>query len=196
MKALFFFATISLTISCTAQVIDSLPPDTILYQHLNTYHQSLVSAQLAEFEIATKGNWMNYIPSVGVGYAPSGEPRPTMSFSLSQVFTAQRNRESIEAKRRAIIATATLFHQSEIRALSNLIRQYRILESDVQFAESIYQIDQQLFQFHEAQHQNHEITASQFLMKQRDFLLKQQSLKRLKDTLEEKRLEVMEMAKM
>jgi hypothetical protein len=182
----------SIAFSCDAQILDSLPPDSILYKNLATYHQSLVTAQLSEFEISAKGNWMNYVPSVGVGYAPSGEPRPTMSFSLSQIFTAQRNREIIEAKRRAITATATLLYQSEIRKLQALLHQFQIIQSDIRFANSIHQIDIQLFQFYETQHQNSEITASQFLLKKRDMLTKEQNIKKIETSLEDKRLEIME----
>jgi hypothetical protein len=182
----------SIAFSCDAQILDSLPPDSILYKNLATYHQSLVTAQLSEFEISAKGNWMNYVPSVGVGYAPSGEPRPTMSFSLSQIFTAQRNREIIEAKRRAITATATLLYQSEIRKLQALLHQFQIIQSDIRFANSIHQIDIQLFQFYETQHRNSEITASQFLLKKRDMLTKEQNIKKIETSLEDKRLEIME----
>jgi hypothetical protein len=160
----------SIAFSCDAQILDSLPPDSILYKNLATYHQSLVTAQLSEFEISAKGNWMNYVPSVGVGYAPSGEPRPTMSFSLSQIFT----------------------YQSEIRKLQALLHQFQIIQSDIRFANSIHQIDIQLFQFYETQHRNSEITASQFLLKKRDMLTKEQNIKKIETSLEDKRLEIME----
>lgn len=188
------FLSAAIAYSCEAQSTTALPPDSILFQSLATYHQSLVSAQLAEFEISAKGNWMNYIPSLGIGYAPTGEPRPTMSFSLSQILTAQRNRQTIEAKRRAITATATLLHQSEIRKLQALLRQFQNIQSDIEFAQSIHQIDVQLFQFYETQHQNHELTASQFLLKKRDLLIKEQKIKKIEANLEDKRLEIFEIA--
>jgi hypothetical protein len=192
---LTFFLTTAIVLSCNAGPNDSIPTipaDTVLYISLADYHQSLVGAQLAEFEIQSKGNWMNYIPSVGVGYTPNGEPRPTMSFSLSQIFTAQKNREAIEAKRRGIIATATLLHQSEIRQLSTLLRQYQLQTKELNFAYTIYEIDTRLFEFYATQHDNHELTASQFLMKEKDYLLNKQLIIRLKNKLEEKKLEIFE----
>lgn len=195
MKLLFILLFAGVSQFCKAQTIDSLPPDSVLYNNLIAYHQQLQAAQLQEFEISTKGNWMNYVPSVGIGYAPQGQPRPAVSFSLAQVFTAQRNRETIEAKRRAIVATADLLLQSEIQALQALFRQLQILESDAEFAESIHQIDKELFKLYEAQYQNNEMLASQFLFKKRDMLTKEQSLKKIKNTIEDKKIEILRLSR-
>ena len=180
-----------LPFSAFAQDTILLPIDSMLFESLETYHQSLLTAQLSEFEITSKGNWMNYVPNVGIGYTPQGKPRPTTSFSLTQIFTAQRNREAIEAKRRAIQQTASLFLESEKQELYALLRQIKILQSDVQFAESVFQIDEQLFRFYEIQHQNNELTASQFLLKKRDFLIKKQEINKLINTVEEKKIEIL-----
>lgn len=194
---LLLFLIITVVFSCAATTNDSipeLPGDTVLYNSLAKYHQSLLDAQLAEFEIQSKGNWMNFLPSVGIGYTPNGEPRPNMSFSLSQVLTAQRKRETIEAKRRAIIGTAALLQESDSRKLKNLMRQFEMIESEVQFAKTIHEIDIEFFKYYETQQANHDLTAPEFLLKKRDMLIKEQNIRKIELKLDDKRLEILEIS--
>lgn len=173
-----------------------LPADSILYRSLDKYHQQLTAAELEEFDSSNRGLWMNFIPSIGIGYTPAGDPRPTTSFSLSQVLAAKRNRQSLEAKRRAINQAAQLRHQNDRHLLAGLIRQYGLLKKEFAFGKQLFEIDTELFEFYKAQFKNHELTASQFLLKRKSYLTTKNNLFKLESKLEEKRMEVFEAARL
>ncbi len=101
MKNLFVLTTIILFLGLpTANC--QLPTKDSLHAALDTFHDRQLEAQLAEFDASKKGNWLYYLPSVGISYTPiartrtdgnlelNSEPRPTVSFSLGQVLTARR----------------------------------------------------------------------------------------------------------
>lgn len=202
--SLFIFFSIAFFCDASSQTPDSismsevssLPTDSILFQSLAAYHQQLTAAELQEFEVSNSGQWMTYLPSVGVGYTPAGQPRPTASFSLSQVLTAKRNKQTLAAKRRAITESAMLRHANDKRHLTGLIRQFDLLKRELEFEKELFQIDTELFEFYQAQLENHELTASQFLLKKKSYLTTKNDLFRLEVRLEEKKTEVLEAARL
>lgn len=149
----------------------NLPPTDSLFAALEKNHASITAAQLAEFDQTTTKKWMNYIPSVGIGYTPSGAPRPTASFSLSQIITAKRQQQERERRRTAILAKAEIELQSLKSQLSSMLQEYELLKLELRIREQIHEIDKQLFELAKVQYENAEMSPMEFLPKEKAFLL-------------------------
>jgi hypothetical protein len=149
----------------------NLPPIDSLFAALEKHHATITAAQLAEFDETTTKKWMNYIPSVGIGYTPSGDPRPTASFSLSQIITAKRNQQERERRRAAILAKAEIELQQLKSQLTSMLQEYELLKLELRTREQIHEIDKQLFQLAKVQYENAEMSPVEFLPKEKAFLL-------------------------
>jgi hypothetical protein len=149
----------------------NLPPTDSLFAALEKQHATTTAAQLAEFDETTTKKWMNYVPSVGIGYTPSGDPRPTASFSLSQIITAKRNQQERERRRAAILAKAEIELQQLKLQLTSMIQEYDLLKLELRTREQIHEIDRQLFELAKAQYENAEMSPVEFLPKEKAFLL-------------------------
>jgi hypothetical protein len=147
-----------------------LPPAPHLHFALTQYHQRQLAATLAEFDDATPGQWMNYVPSVGVGYNLQGQPRPTLSFSLAQIFTARRQRLTLQAKRRSIEAAHALQSQDEHRHLKELLAKLEMLNLELQTMRRLHEIDESLYQLAVIDYEAAKLAPSGFLPKRKAFL--------------------------
>ncbi|MDF1866711.1 MAG: hypothetical protein P1U70_17880 [Saprospiraceae bacterium] len=149
----------------------NLPPTDSLFAAIEKHHATITAAQLAEFDETTTKKWMNYIPSVGIGYTPSGDPRPTASFSLSQIITAKRNQQDRERRRASILAKSEIELQNLKSQLASMIQEYELLKRELRTREQIHEIDKQLFQLAKTQYENAEMSPVEFLPKEKAFLL-------------------------
>ncbi len=159
-----------------------LPTTDSLHASLDTFLDRQLAAQLAEHDASTKGNWLYYLPSVGIGYTPivkggsdgsfsfNNEPRPTISFSLGQVLTARRRNRDVRAKRSSLEATAALEREKSHRELDRLLHRHRLLALELETMRRVQEIDRQLFVLIQADYEAAKISPQQFLPKQKGFL--------------------------
>ena len=164
------------------QLADTLPPADQLHAALDTFLTRQLAAQLAEFDESKKGNWLYYLPSVGVGYTPiakSGSdgdirfdnaPRPTLSFSLGQVLNARRRDREIRAKRESLAASVALDREKARRELERLLHRHALLLLELETMRRVQEIDRQLFVLIQADYDAARISPQQFLPKQKAFL--------------------------
>jgi hypothetical protein len=155
-----------------------LPTADSLHAALTQHHQRQLAASLAEFDDATPGQWMNYIPSAGIGYNLQGQPRPTLSFSLAQVITARRQRLDRQAKRRSIEATATIALDDAHRQLDQLLTKYELLRLELQTMQKLHEIDSSLYQLAVLDYEAAKLAPSGFLPKQKAYLQSELELTR------------------
>lgn len=161
---------------------DTLPPADQLHNALDTFLNRQLAAQLAEFDESKKGNWLYYLPSVGIGYTPianSGSdgdirfdnaPRPTLSFSLGQVLNARRRDRDVHAKRESLAASAALDREKAHRELDRLLHRHALLLLELETMRRVQEIDRQLFVLIQADYDAAVISPQQFLPKQKAFL--------------------------
>jgi hypothetical protein len=173
-------------ISCTPGTIyrpvslptaDSLPLVTDLYASLESYHLQQLAAELAAFSEKVHPQWLNYVPSVGIGYTPAGDPRPTVSFSLAQVISARNRKSDIKAQRQAIRETRALQLETEKLQLRNLLLQHEADVQQLDFISRLFDIDAELFHFYEAQAAAAELAPSELLKRKKDFLRSEQEIR-------------------
>ncbi len=155
-----------------------LPPADSLHAALDTFLHRQLAAQLAEFDNSNRGAWMNYMPSVGIGYnlATDAEgklktkPRPTVSFSLSQVFAAQRRRMDINAKRRSLAAAAELAASAAHAELDRLLTRHELLTLELETMRQVSAIDAEIFRLAQLDYDDAKLAPNAFLPKQKAYL--------------------------
>lgn len=158
--------------------LDSLPDTSHLYAALSTFHALQLNAQLTEFDESEKGIWMNYVPSVGIGYNLQGQPRPTFSFSIAQVFTAQRQRTDRSAKRRSLEAAAQLALQNDRRKLTELLTKWELMQLELITMRKVAALDEQIFNLAQADYDAAKLAPKEFLPKQKAWLESELTLTR------------------
>ncbi|MCF8247290.1 MAG: hypothetical protein K9J37_19745 [Saprospiraceae bacterium] len=174
---------------------NQLPSADSLHAALTQYHQRLTAATLAEFDDATPGQWMNYVPSVGIGYnlatdaegRITSKPRPAISFSLAQVLTARRQRLDRRAKRRSIEATADIALDDAHRQLDQLLSKYELLTLELLTMRKLHEIDESLYELAVLDYEAAKLAPSGFLPKRKAFL--ESELDLLRKEMEVKALE-------
>ncbi len=159
-----------------------LPAADSLHAALDTFLDRQLAAQLAEFDESKKGNWLYYLPSVGIGYTPIAKsgpdgdirfdnaPRPTLSFSIGQVLNARRRDRDLSAKRESLAASAALDREKAHRELDRLLHRYALLLLELETMRRVQEIDRQLFVLIQADYDAARISPQEFLPKQKAFL--------------------------
>jgi hypothetical protein len=149
---------------------DTLPPAPALHAAIDTFQARQLAATLEQFDLSKKGIWMNYVPAVGIGYTPAGEPRPTLSFSLSQVFTAARQRRDAAAARRSTAATAALASAEAHKRLNELLGKLELMKLELETMRQVSAIDKEIFKLAEMDYNEAKLGPNAFLPKQKAFL--------------------------
>jgi hypothetical protein len=159
-----------------------LPAADSLHAALDTFLDRQLAAQLAEYDESKKGNWLYYLPSVGIGYTPiaksgsdgnirfNNAPRPTISFSLGQVLNARRRDRDIRAKRESLAASAALDREKAHNGLDRLLHRHALLLLELETMRRVQEIDRQLFVLIQADYDAAKISPQEFLPKQKAFL--------------------------
>lgn len=156
---------------------DTLPPDAALYESLARYYEQKIAAELSEFQETEKGEWLKYLPNIGVTYTFDNKPRPSASISSSTIYNAKKSKQARAAKRKSIEQVNQLaYHQDKIK-LQQLLNQYELETESVVFQAEIFEIDKTLFELEEVKYKNLEIPPSEFLKIKRAYLVKGFELK-------------------
>lgn len=188
------FSLLLFTLHLSART-DSLPATTTLYESLATYYEQKTVAELAEFQETRKGEWLKYLPNLGVSYTFDNKPRPSASISSSTIYNAKKNKQAKAAKRKAIVQVNQLAHQQDKIRLRQLLNQYELEVAAIAFQAEIFEIDKTLFEIEEAKYNALEIPPSAFLKIKRAYLLKKFKLGEGRGVLENRKGEVLVVAK-
>ena len=177
MKNLLFTLLLSVifNINLSAQS-DTLPPLEKLYESIQIYYQQQANAQLLEYQASTKGEWLKYVPNVGMTYTVAGQPRPAVSFSTGIIYTARKDKQLRAAKVKSIEAATLLLIQQEQRKLLQLVGNYEQELRGLELAIEIQEIEEEIYRIQEAKFYLRELTPLQYLPLKRNYLQKQYEL--------------------
>ena len=163
---------------------DTLPTKTTLLNNIDSFYQTKTSTQLLEFQSSKKGEWLKYLPTLGMTYTLDGKPRPTISLSSTLLYRAKKDQQALAAKRQAIIETNHLEAQKARNRLEELLFDYETLQQEILTRKEILDIDTQLFEIDTQQYENLEMAPSDFLKAKKAFLERQQDFNALMQDLE------------
>lgn len=168
---------------CTFFALDTLPPESQLMAALDSFYQLQIESELAELDIKQKKKWLKYLPTVGVIYTLEGKPRPAISWSSRLLYSSQKEKAQILAKKQSIYKKNQLALEKEKLRLKNLLRQNHFLVQDISFLQDLFKYDQQLYDIKKDQANKIEIPPSELLKatqalkkKQYDIFQKQREL--------------------
>jgi len=173
MKLLYLSFLINCLVSPVFGITDTLPSKAELFESLATYYEQKTQAELTEFEETTKGEWLKYLPSVGITYTLDNQPRPAASLNTGVIYQAKKNKQRRTSKRKAIVQVNELAHQEDRIRLRQLLEQYRMEQEALVFQEEIFEIDRQLFLIEEAKYEQNQIPPSEFLKIKRRYMVKE-----------------------
>ena len=123
---------------------------------------------------------MNYVPSVGIGYTPAGQPRPTVSFSLSQIFTAQRQRSATAAARPSASASGAIAATDAHNRLDELLGKLELMNLEFETMEKVHEIDVSMYELSVLDYEAAKLAPSAFLPKKKAYLESELNLTRKK----------------
>lgn len=155
---------------------DTLPPLEMLYESIQTYYQQQANAQLLEFQESTKGEWLKYVPNIGMTYTVAGQPRPSVSLSTAVIYKARKDKQLRQAKRASIQSATELLIQQEQRKLLQLVGRYEQALRSLELAQAIQEIEEQIFAIQTAKFENLELTPLEYLPIKRAYLQKRYEL--------------------
>ena len=164
----------SKSLNSTSTIIssDSLPSQKKLFQSLHTYYEQKTAAEVAEFQETEKGEWLKYLPNLGVTYTFDNKPRPAASISSSTIYSAKKSKQARAAKRKSIKQVNQLAHYQDKIKLQQLLNQHQLEIEALTFQTEIFEIDQILFEIEEAKYKNLEKPPSEYLKIKRAYLVK------------------------
>ena len=169
----------TLIIALSLFTTDTLPPKATLLQAIDSFYQVQTTSQLLEYQTSQKGEWLKYLPTVGLTYTLDGKPRPAISFSSSLLYRAKKDRQTIMAKRQAIIEANRITAQGVKTKLEEMIFEYECLQQEIASRREIFEIDAQLFEMDQQRYERLEMAPSDFLKSKKVFLEKQQAFRKL-----------------
>jgi len=174
---------------------DTLPPEAELYAALDARYAALLDAELAELRLSNKGSWLRYLPSIGITYTVTGEPRPMIAYSTNTLYLSLRDRQRREAKQHSLQQANRLARDRARQQLAGLLHRYRLLQQELALLENLQAIDAQLYELAFHAYETAQTPPSQFLPQKRAFLNKQLQLFRKRMELEGVAMEVWEMVR-
>ncbi|MEZ5044151.1 MAG: hypothetical protein R2828_29935 [Saprospiraceae bacterium] len=163
---------------------DTLPTKTTLLNTIDSFYQTQTTTQLLEFQTTKKGEWLKYLPTLGMTYTLDGKPRPTISFSSTILYHAKKDQQTLAAKRQAIVESNHLEAKKAKAKLEELLLEYETLQQEITARKEILDIDTQLFEIDTQQYENLEMAPSDFLKAKKAYLERQQSFNVLIQDLE------------
>jgi len=125
---------------------DSLPAQPLLFSAMESFHQLQLESELAEFQTTQKMKWLKYLPTVGVTYTLEGKPRPAVSWSSNLLYSNQKDKAQVIAKKQSIYKKNQLTLEKEKLHLKNLLRKHHFLQQDISFLQNLFEYDQQLYE--------------------------------------------------
>ena len=175
--------------------LDTLPPESKLYESLAAFHQAETQSQLTEYTYQTQHKWLRYLPTVGLTYTPEGDPRPGISWSSNLLFHSINESKRKEAKIQSITQTGDLQYQKARYELeAALLAHQQFLES-ITFQKSILEIDRELFVIQSSKYAEAQLKPSEFLQLKRTFLLKEHRVLEMEQELARMEKQILGLAK-
>ena len=155
---------------------DTLPPTDVLNHSIDSFYAQQTHLQLLEFRESKKGEWLKFLPNLGITYTVTGQPRPSISLSSGLLYQVKKAKQQRATKRQQIIQTQLLAAEKAKGQLMDLILQYEQLEIEYLTQQKLFAIEKNLFLIKKDEYERQEIAPSDFLRAKKTFLLQQQAI--------------------
>ncbi len=170
MKALLFIVH---TFIC---VPDTLPTQKVLEASIDSFFAQKANIEITEFQSTNKYDWMKWLPSVGVGYALDGRPRPVANYSLDRFYTNFKTKEVNKLKTETLQRTATLEAQKLKFEVRILLKKYELMKTEIAFMQKNLTLEDEIFTVETDKYNRKETLPSDFLKLKQANQVKHQEL--------------------
>ncbi|PHN00781.1 hypothetical protein CRP01_40465 [Flavilitoribacter nigricans DSM 23189 = NBRC 102662] len=147
-----------------------------MHQSIDSFHAQQTHSQLLEFKDSKKGEWLKFLPNLGITYALDGQPRPSISLSSGILYQTQKAKQQRASKREQIIQMQQQSAEIAKNQLADLLLQYQQLHNEYRTQQELFAIETDLFRIKEDEYQRQELAPSDFLQAKRTYLLQQQAV--------------------
>ena len=107
--------------------------------------------------------WLKYLPTVGVTYTLDGKPRPAISWSSNMLYTSQKDKAQVLAKKQSIYKKNQLALEKDKLRLRGLLQKHQFMEQDISFLQNLFEYDRQLYEIKKDQANKIQIPPSELL---------------------------------
>jgi len=195
---LLSFITIA-AVSAAGQRPPTQPLDLPLVSDLETsleaFYMAERDAHLHAFDSGNKNNWADLIPSVGVTYTLSNDPRPTISWSPISILNRKDAKRKESLTKEALIRSYEVVISDRLYKLRQLVYDYFIDLDELKIKEQTLHLDERLFDIEEERYAQNLIKPSEHLREQKRILVARSIVSSYKQELHKKRSEVIYTAK-
>jgi len=140
-----------------------LPPLELLNRSLTTYTELERDAKLKALETKSSSNWHDLLPSLGVAYTPTGDPRPSANWSPLQILDRKDRKKQNKQAKESIILSYELLLTDRIYKLQQLYHDYMIDLRSLEAQKEAIEIDEKLFEITQAKYDQNLIKPSEYL---------------------------------
>ena len=165
---------------------DTLPTQKVLEASIDSFFAQKAQIEIVEFQTTNKYDWMKWLPSVGVGYALDGRPRPIANYSLERFYGNFKTKEVNKLKIETLRRMAELDAQKLKFEVRILLKKYALLQTEIAFFEKNIAIDDEIFSIETEKYNRNETMPSDYLklkqanqVKHQELFLKQNELQLL-----------------
>ena len=170
-----------------------LPKKQTLFQKIDSIYAERTATQLLEFQETKKGEWLKYLPTIGITYTIEGQPRPAISYSSNILYRATKDKQLRTAKRQQIIQQNQQKAEKAKGQLEKLLLEYEQLQEEIAIKKEILEIDRQLFEIEKAKYERLEIAPSDFLKAKQKYLGQVDSLQKLNNQIKLKAIKILQL---
>ena len=148
----------------------TLPPLETLQETLTTFTELESDSKLKALETRKSGSWQDLLPSLGVAYTPTGDPRPSASWSPLQILDRKDRKKQNRHAKESIILSYELLLTDRIYKLNQLYHDYMIDLEGLKAQKEALAIDEKLFEITEAKYDQSLIKPSEYLLAKKSVL--------------------------
>ena len=167
------------------------PPLATLHASIDTFHAHAAHSSLLELQESRRGNWLKYLPTLGLAYTPSGAPRPGLSYSSAVIYQAKKDKQTRAAKRLAILEQAQVAARRDKEALLPYLERHLSLRRELAAALQLLELDRELLSYWQQELAAKNIGPVEFLGKRKAFMEQETGIERLRDWLQELEAELL-----
>ena len=173
----------------------SLPPTTELETALESFYEDERNAQLKAFDSGKKGDWKDLLPTVGIGYTVSNEPRPTVHWNPISIFNRKDAKRKTQLQRQSLILQYENLITDKLFKLRQLIADYNLDLQELDLKEKNLLLDERLYDIELEKYTQSLIKPSEYFKEEKKILTARATLLTYQNELLKRRSAVLYAAK-
>ena len=194
---LFLILLLHPFLSAQTQLADNLllPPQETLETALETFYDAERNAQLKAFDSGKQGDWKDLLPTVGIGYTVSNQPRPTVHWNPISIFDRKDAKRKQQLQRQSIILQYENLITDKLFKLRQLIADYDLDLQELDLKQKTLILDERLYAIELEKYEQSLIKPSEYFKEEKKILTARATLLSFQNELLKRRSAILYAAK-